>query len=132
MLEVWNLTLFLLASTLFHFSSLICIVFWKKSSNMEILVSLSFLQFLRIFILSLWNEYLRLLLPFLYRSTFLQHDASFLWLYYLCPSLIFLLTTHRSCFHTLPRTLGECPTHLLLSFNSSVSVYENPSRKKLI
>ena len=43
---------FLLAGTSFHFSFQICIVSWEKYLNMEILVLLSFLQLLRIFILS--------------------------------------------------------------------------------
>ena len=66
---------FLLPSTSFHFSLRICFVSWEKSSIRK------------------------------NRSIFFQHDAPFLWLYYLCPSPIFLLASHRSCFHTLPMTL---------------------------
>lgn len=73
---------------------------WKRKF---ILVSCSFCECL----FNFCKTKTGITLTFLYISIFIQHSAPFLYLYYLCPSEVFLLTTHKICFHTLLITLWD-------------------------
>ena len=98
---------FLLTNTSFpfFFTNLHCLL--GKIFEYGILVPFSFLQFLRIFILSLQNDNwatAALSLSFDFFPTRCEILLVY-YTYYLCSSPVFPLTSHRSCFHALPMIL---------------------------